>query len=405
MHKQPATERIKDQGIFIPLEALNGEPEQVRLRLGHIAGVAVSLGAMYGPNGELLGAAISKVNERPKNDDSETTAVSFYHVPLEDPKLHTPFTIGRAFKDNQNDMQISAHGMGGHVSRNHLSVQWADTMHGYGLWIKDHSSNGTRIEKGPVLHMGEQTLEREPWPKTEYGVGQIAKKSLLDRTDRKPSYDLKAGDDTALTVPSRGLYGVLDGVGGHANGAKASQGAVKFLRERVLKDRRPATVQDAAWNLQRDLYEAHIRAVRDPEVGLTTATVLQMMPELRQDGRREVAWASVGDSRLYYYDAAAGTVAQLSQDEGEANILYSAIGGKNASINQYGCFAGKPGDKLIVVSDGITGDCGEEIMHPGEIAEIIYNSAGPEDAARLLMRRARKIDDRTAVVVEIPGSR
>lgn len=177
---------------------------------------------------------------------------------------------------------------------------------------------------------------------------------------------------------------------------------VNSLREQALLRGVPHTTTDALKTFAKGLNQAHKAARGSESVGLTTATVVQIMPELRQDGMREVAWTSIGDSRLYYYDAQNGTITLVTRDEGEGNMITNAIGSKGGGMKQYGVFAGRPGDKLVLVSDGITGDYEHDAMEPGDMASILWNYQDSRQAATLLTQMARKIDDRSALVIEIP---
>jgi serine/threonine protein phosphatase PrpC len=65
---------------------------------------------------------------------------------------------------------------------------------------------------------------------------------------------------------------------------------------------------------------------------------------------------------------------------------------------QLGALALSPGDKLVLVTDGITGDFPPDILDPTEISSALA-SADPQAAAEALIRIARKHDDRTALVI------
>ena len=70
-----------------------------------------------------------------------------------------------------------------------------------------------------------------------------------------------------------------------------------------------------------------------------------------------------------------------------------------AGVKQFGEVKLKRGDKIVLCSDGITGDKGSDLMSNDEVASIVSRSANSEDASRNLVAGARKVDDRTALVI------
>jgi len=60
----------------------------------------------------------------------------------------------------------------------------------------------------------------------------------------------------------------------------------------------------------------------------------------------------------------------------------------------------KSGDRVLLCSDGITGDFGEDKLSLEEI-EYCLKSGSPSDSAEFLTKVARKQDDRTSVVFDV----
>jgi protein phosphatase len=133
-------------------------------------------------------------------------------------------------------------------------------------------------------------------------------------------------------------------------------------------------------------------------LGATTATVAWI-------GDGQMNYVSIGDSRLYL--ARDGNVRQLTQDQGEGNLLDNVLGelpppDYQSLAQQNGTLALEPGDKLILVTDGITGDFPPDLLSVGEIEAAVAEDE-PQAAADNLIQAARKHDDRTAVVVFFDG--
>lgn len=95
---------------------------------------------------------------------------------------------------------------------------------------------------------------------------------------------------------------------------------------------------------------------------------------------------------------------QLSEDEGEGNVLRKFLGGdtnSSTTVTQSSHLRLNHGDGLVLVTDGVTGDTATDMMHPNELEYYYSKGVTAADAARNLIEHARKIDDRTAVVVRI----
>jgi serine/threonine protein phosphatase PrpC len=99
-----------------------------------------------------------------------------------------------------------------------------------------------------------------------------------------------------------------------------------------------------------------------------------------------------------------GTVAQVTQDEGEGNRITNALGMPmnegDFIVKQWGDIGIRDGDKFMLCSDGITGDYGDQLMGNDEIGQIMSKAKSPSEAAMRLTAAARKHDDRTVIVFE-----
>ena len=158
-------------------------------------------------------------------------------------------------------------------------------------------------------------------------------------------------------------------------------------------------IYDAIHELQSDfvLDRANERVARDPRAGISTAVLTKVV---RIDGRLKLAYASVGDSRIYVVDKE-GNARLITRDEGEGRYLYNAIGdgdGSKGCTRQYGEIDLHKGDRIVLCSDGITGDYGEDLMSERELGFIVSRSRDARNASQNLIAGARKKDDRTAIV-------
>lgn len=203
-------------------------------------------------------------------------------------------------------------------------------------------------------------------------------------------------EDSKYVDLEHGLIGVFDGAGGHGGGKEASQIAVQTMAELMNVNGEPKNSNDLSdW-----LDEAGRRVANNPVAGYSTATVAKITA--RPNGSKAVMYAQVGDSRLYIVHPD-GRAEQVTKDEGEGRTITNALGANGQGITcvQAGFRELHAGDKLVLCSDGITGDKGTDLMYEDELGQIVKNAGDTAYAAQALVNNARKRDDRTAIVVEV----
>jgi uncharacterized protein (TIGR02996 family) len=202
-------------------------------------------------------------------------------------------------------------------------------------------------------------------------------------------------EDTFGTHPS-GLWVVVDGMGGQGFGAYAGE-----LARRVLVEPGAAAERFA---------EAS-RALAAVGTGLGAAAARLRLA----DGQAEVAWA--GDVRAYLLTE--GRLVRLTEDHTlvaqmvrqgrlqpweaadhpNANILVQAIFGEGGPPSERSVPA-RPGDRLLLVSDGVWGALDDPTMHA-----LILASPTLADAVCALVSEAGRCsgtDNATALLVAIP---
>jgi serine/threonine protein phosphatase PrpC len=197
------------------------------------------------------------------------------------------------------------------------------------------------------------------------------------------------GEDRALVVPGIGLFGVFDGLGGEGGGAEAAeiacltvgascQGTEPSLRALVnaITDAQYAVVGPGSGN------------------GYTTATVCWIKERLMH-------WISLGDSRIHL-QSRGGRLVMVSRDEGHGNIVDNYLGERWRwrGVQQRQSVAVAPGDRIVLVTDGVTGDWEPDLLSEGDLEQAVAG-LDARQAAQRLIEVARKSDDRTAIVVDL----
>lgn len=203
-------------------------------------------------------------------------------------------------------------------------------------------------------------------------------------------------EDSKFIDLDHGLFGVFDGAGGEMGGKRASLISAETMTHLLQTNGEPKTPDDLAdW-----LDEASRRVLNDPNAGYSTATLAKVV--LRPDGKKAVIYAQVGDSRLYVVHPN-GYAAKLTKDEGEGHTITNALGVDKVGnvCVQAGFYELNRGDKLVLCSDGVTGDTEADQMSDAELGAIVKGAGDTAYAAQALVNSARKTDDRTAIVVEV----
>jgi serine/threonine protein phosphatase PrpC len=224
----------------------------------------------------------------------------------------------------------------------------------------------------------------------------------------------KDNQDSGYVGPH--LVAVCDGVGGAARGDIASSTAIAQLRK--LEDHPPGadtSESDLLGLVSNALHRAHDRIAElvDENPSLdgtsTTATIALF------DGQR-VGMGHVGDSRAYLFRD--GEISQVTNDhtfvqtlidegritEAEArvhphrNLILKAIDGIHDLDPDLFVLELKPGDRLLLCSDGASG-----VLDAGRLADIL-SSGSPDYAAVELVRaslEAGSSDNVTCLVADV----
>jgi serine/threonine protein phosphatase PrpC len=183
---------------------------------------------------------------------------------------------------------------------------------------------------------------------------------------------------------------VFDGVGQYRRSGEAAQLAAETIVEVCRCGGLPALEALVAGCERADAL------IAQRGLGATTATVAWIVGS-------DILYVSVGDSRLYRQKARDPAPVQVTVDEGEGNILDNALGlgssrGREPVAPQQGKLRLEPKDKLLLVTDGVTGDFAPDLLTEVELGLAVC-VADAQHAAERLVGMARKHDDRTALVI------
>ena len=185
----------------------------------------------------------------------------------------------------------------------------------------------------------------------------------------------KINEDACLDLPSRGLWVVADGMGGHAAGDIASQMIVETLRQVPAVDKLSSfvdVVEDSLLDANRKLFEMSISGAEQRVIGSTVAALLAF------ENHCICVWA--GDSRIYRLRD--GIFEQVTRDHSEveemieqglitpeaaavhpsANIITRAVGGADNLHVDLELYELQSRDRFLVCSDGLYKDLSDDEM-------------------------------------------
>ncbi|MGO9148735.1 MAG: Stp1/IreP family PP2C-type Ser/Thr phosphatase [Acidimicrobiales bacterium] len=220
-----------------------------------------------------------------------------------------------------------------------------------------------------------------------------------------------------VALATNDLAAVADGMGGHLGGEVAARIAVEQLLEAYRRDRTTDGLLAAVAAANSAVYarSKSDRNLRGMGTTLTAAAFIGDEP----DGQLRVALVNVGDSRAYLVDWRERRVHKLTEDHsvveemvrsGELtleeaavhphrHILTRALGIEPSIEPDCWELDLEPGSRLLLCSDGLTNELGEQ-----DIAKVLLDEADAEKAASELVRLALHrggIDNVTVVVLDV----
>ncbi|WP_026553910.1 PP2C family protein-serine/threonine phosphatase [Arthrobacter sp. 35W] len=206
------------------------------------------------------------------------------------------------------------------------------------------------------------------------------------------------------------VFAVADGMGGHEAGEVASRECIATLGQSaaLASGSRSATASDLQEVLRQA--DARIRALTDSRAGTTVSGVVLV------EERGVPYWLvfNVGDSRTYRLSQ--GRFEQISVDHSEVqelvdggfitaaealvhprrHVVTRALGAGDNTEADFWLMPVEEGDRLLVCSDGLTGEVGDEAIH-----RMLSTIAHPQDAVDALIHAALRHGGRDNVTVII----
>ena len=220
-----------------------------------------------------------------------------------------------------------------------------------------------------------------------------------------------------LALATSDLAAVADGMGGHLGGEVAARIAVEQLLESYRRDRTTEGLLTAVSEANEAVYHRS-RAERNLRGMGTTLTAVAVVGD-EPDGQLRFALVNVGDSRAYLLDRSGRRVHKLTEDHSvvEEMVRSGELTPEEAAVHPHKHILTRalgieptieadcweldlePGSRLLLCSDGLTNELGEQ-----DIAEVLTDKTDVDSAARELVRLALRSggsDNVTVVVLEV----
>ncbi len=248
-----------------------------------------------------------------------------------------------------------------------------------------------------------QYMTRSPSPSTphlpqsspEGGVSPETLSGMLSISSAVADAPLK-GEDRHIMDPESGLYVVVDGMGGMQSAELSAEIIAKTIVQSIFGE---ATTdvnlshQDLGW-----AFSLSAKALRTAGVKSGGATVAAV--QVVYDGdQTNLVFRSAGDSLIKIYRD--GKIIAVNEEQvwpDGTNVTNAITSTWESEEDDRGSVPLLPGDKILICSDGITGDKPGEKLTPQEWVKA-FSATDPEACAKLFIELSKKKDDKTALVL------
>ena len=245
-----------------------------------------------------------------------------------------------------------------------------------------------------------QLMELESETGVGYETAHI-QVGLMERARRGP---IESSQDAISTDSTRNIYAVFDGMGGGGGNPKAaalagSRGAVGALgREVDLMMSGAYSDNVMLLALRRSFDAANESVLRNGEGGGTVGTLAHIF---KHDGKNIAAVAHCGDTRMFVYTRRRNSFRSITEDQSRGNLVYNSMPRQHGDPNnQFLLIELEEGDRIMICSDGITGDWPEQRLSNSEFIDA-FTRGDINSCARAFMSYSKKEDDKSVLVLEV----
>jgi serine/threonine protein phosphatase PrpC len=221
--------------------------------------------------------------------------------------------------------------------------------------------------------------------------------SFLERKSSRRTAN-EVSEDRIVADDERGLYGVYDGMGGAGGNPRAAADAVADSVQRTLSDVQPRSIDELKQFMHIAYQEADKDVRRDGQGGSAVATTVKIVTI---EGRTYAGIAHTGDTRLFMYSKSRDSFTAVTEDQSRGNVVFNGFPHHEhmSKSDQFDAIELQQGDRLMLCSDGITGDYPEQALSSYEFLES-FRQLTTYQCAEYFMRLSKKVDDKSIVVID-----
>lgn len=213
-----------------------------------------------------------------------------------------------------------------------------------------------------------------------------------ESAENEPNQDVIVADD------ERGLYIVCDGAGGNGgkpeSAAKAAAKSIYFS----LGNIQPRSELDFKAHLKHAYDKARDDVRKYGEGGSTVATTVKL---INYGGKTYAGIAHAGDTLAFLYSKKTDSFIQLTKNQSRGNIVKNLLPrpASDEAPDQYRVIQLDYGDRLMMCSDGITGDWQDQFLSNEEALDS-FRKRTPWECVLSFVRQSKKNDDKSCIVFD-----
>ena len=208
-------------------------------------------------------------------------------------------------------------------------------------------------------------------------------------------------EDASYIDMDRQIFAVFDGAGGAGgNPAAAARVAAESIG-RALSE--TSSEVDSYAAIKAELVGAfdlgRRRVATDGEGGTTVATAAKIY---NLEGSPVLGVAHAGDTRLFVYSETDKEYTAVTPDQSAGNRIRNGLYSVERTVesDQFLFVKLKAGDKIMICSDGITGDYADQFLSDEDFLDAFSQPTADKSAQRFL-ELSKKSDDKTVAVINV----
>ncbi len=228
----------------------------------------------------------------------------------------------------------------------------------------------------------------------------LSKFGIRSAVAEKPDPD--HGEDAHIVDDKKGLYVVIDGMGGYAHGREAAQAIARGITDDANhifgEYGKPLDVYQAERDLA-DMFWGGAGALNEASLSDKDGAAVAALQMVETNEGLQMVYRGAGDALIKVFRA--GTVIDINEEQvgPDGTRVTNAIDPSwRSSKDDHGTFPLQEGDRILICSDGITGDKPHEKLTEAEWADA-FGQEDPQASADRFIALSKKRDDKTAIVL------